>query len=96
MFKIIYMKADYEPWWKFDGWEDHIVSVHEFEEEKQFQLALTEIMNDFRQSYANEACKNEYYYAFWSEDECEFCEACDEDAQIYHGIILQTPDMVSK
>ncbi|MET0960338.1 MAG: DUF1033 family protein, partial [Psychrobacillus psychrotolerans] len=25
MFEVIYMKADYEPWWLFEGWEQHIV-----------------------------------------------------------------------
>ena len=25
MFEIIYMKADFEPWWAFEGWEEHII-----------------------------------------------------------------------
>lgn len=95
MYKIIYMKADYEPWWQFEGWEEHIVSIQEFEHEQQFDEALTAKITRFRDTYDNEVLKKERFYAFWSEDESEFCEACDDDAQIYHGIIVLTPETVS-
>ena len=94
MYKIIYMKADYEPWWQFDGWEEHILSEKAFENEEQFMKAFESLVEQFRQKYDFEACKNERFYAFWSEEESEFCEACDEDVQIYHGIILLTPETV--
>lgn len=88
MYKIIYMKADYEPWWQFEGWEEHIVCETSFENEQQFQNAFSELVEQFRTRYEHEACKQDRFYAFWSEDETEFCEACDDDAQIYHGIIV--------
>ena len=29
MFEVIYMKADYEPWWMFEGWEEMIrITTH--------------------------------------------------------------------
>ena len=95
MYKIIYMKADFEPWWQFDGWQEHIVSVQQYEDEEQFRLAFANIFEDFRQKYDYEACKENRYFAFWSADECEFCEACDEDAQIYHGLIVMTPNPIA-
>ena len=95
MYKIIYIKADYEPWWQFDGWEEHIVSTQDFESEQQFKDAFTQLIGQFRQKYDNEACKRERYFAFWSEEEIQFCEACDEDTQIYHGIIIQTREAVT-
>ncbi|HEY4623541.1 DUF1033 family protein [Solibacillus sp. FSL R7-0668] len=91
MYKIIYMKADYEPWWQFEGWEAFIVSEQIFETAEQFQEAYEGILENFRQQYDNEATKDERYYAFWSDDECEYCEACDDEAQVYHGIIVETP-----
>lgn len=96
MYKIIYMRADFEPWWQFEGWEEHIVFIQEYDDEKQFQLALAQIIEDFRQNYDFEACKEERFFAFWSEDECEFCEACDEDTQVYHGLIVMTPNLTAK
>lgn len=95
MYKIIYMKADYEPWWQFEGWEEFIVSEMQFDNEQLFLKEYNEMFESFRRKYDNEASKNERFFAFWSEDECEFCEACDEDAQIYHGIILLTPNKIS-
>ena len=32
MFEVIYMKAEFEPWWMFDGWEETILSRHSFDE----------------------------------------------------------------
>ena len=94
MYKIIYMKADYEPWWQFDGWEEHIISESCFDNEQDFQDAFTQLVTDFRARYENETCKQDRFYAFWSDDETEFCEACDDDAQIYHGIIVSASEGV--
>ncbi|MFC7687139.1 DUF1033 family protein [Ureibacillus sp. GCM10028918] len=88
MYQIIYMKADYEPWWKFEGWESNIISTSEFETEKEFQENLQETLLDFRQKFEHEASKEDKYYAFWTEEEREYCEACEDDIQIFHGIIV--------
>lgn len=95
MYKLIYMKADYEPWWQFEGWEDHIVSCESFETEEQLKIALHKMLSEFRLRYENEQLKKEDYYAFWSEDESEYCESCDEDTQIYHGVIAVRTSAVS-
>lgn len=95
MYKIIYMKADFEPWWQFEGWESTIISIKAFDSEHQFELALQEILTEFRLAYGSEQSKDGKFFAFWNEDECEYCEACDEDAQWYHGIIVEHP-VISK
>lgn len=92
MYKIIYMKADYEPWWQFEGWEEHIISESSYDDEQAFQDALSQLVIEFRARYENETCKQDRFYAFWSDDETEFCEACDDDAQIYHGIIVSVSE----
>ena len=38
--------------------------------------------------YKNESEKKNCFFAFWSENEKISCEACSDDLQIYHGIIL--------
>ncbi|WP_230874960.1 DUF1033 family protein [Lysinibacillus cavernae] len=87
MYTIIYMKADYEPWWKFEGWEAFIQTQDTFEAKELFERALQQKLSHFRSSYDNEATKEGQYWAFWSEDESFYCDACDDDAQVYHGII---------
>lgn len=82
------MKADYEPWWMFEGWESNIVKTSQFENEQDFQQCLQETLRDFRQKYQHEASKEDKYFAFWTDEEREYCEACEDDIQIYHGIII--------
>lgn len=69
MYTILYMKADYEPWWKFEGWEAFIQTNETFATEEQFKLALAQKLEHFRLTYDNEATKEGKYWAFWSEDE---------------------------
>lgn len=90
MYKIIYMVADFEPWWLFEGWESSIISIEEYQSEVELHNALETKLNDFRKKYQHEASKEKRFFAFWNEDEVEFCEACDDDSQIYHGIIVET------
>ncbi|WP_409369511.1 DUF1033 family protein [Lysinibacillus sp. 38-6] len=87
MYTILYMKADYEPWWKFEGWEAFIQTKETFDTKEQFEQALQRKLKQFRLAYEHEASKEGGYWAFWSEDESFYCEACDDDAQVYHGII---------
>lgn len=89
MYKIIYMKADYEPWWKFEGWESNIIYTKSFESEEELNRELKQIIENFRQKFKNEASKENKYFAFWSNDEVSFCEACGDDSQTYHGIIVE-------
>lgn len=88
MYDVIYMKADYEPWWMFDGWEETICSRHTFESLQEAEAFLKVTLATFRQQYECEAVKKDCFYAFWSECEKVFCEGCDEDLQLYHGIIF--------
>ena len=64
MYTIIYMKADYEPWWKFEGWEAFIQTHDTFEAKEQFELALQHKLAHFRSTYDNEAVKDGQYWAF--------------------------------
>lgn len=89
MYKIIYMKADFEPWWLFEGWESHIVSTYQYNCLEEYEQALNTLLTKLRSQFEHEEIRKERYIAFWNEEECEFCEGCDEDVQIYHGIVLE-------
>ena len=89
MYKIIYMKADFEPWWLFEGGESHIVSTYQYNNFDEYEEALNNLLAKFRSKYKYEEIRKERFIAFWNEEECEFCEGCDEHVQIYHGIILE-------
>ena len=87
MFEVIYMKADYEPWWLFEGWEQHIVDKYTFENEVDAQSFLNRKLKELRENFPQEKERDQKFWAFWSPKEVCFCESCDDDLQIYHGII---------
>lgn len=83
------MKADYEPWWQFDGWEEYIVEVKIFEDYEKAKSYLNKTIECFKKKYMHYNQKKDRFWAFWSDDEIQFCEACDDDIQTYHGIIWE-------
>lgn len=89
MYKIIYMKADYEPWWQFEGWEETIIEEKVFENIEEAKIFLKEILNRFEKKYPHHDHRKERFWAFWTDDEIQFCEACADDIRTYHGIIWQ-------
>lgn len=89
MFKIIYMKADYEPWWEFEGWEEMIEETFHFSTEDEYNNGVQKLLTQFREKYENEEMKKGKYIAFWNESESQYCEACEEDVQIFHGLIFE-------
>lgn len=95
VFKLIYMKADYEPWWQFEGWEAFVEEELLFETEQALDEALHEKLRSFRSKYEHEQQKEARFFAFWSEDEREYCEACDDESQIFHGLIIIKPISVA-
>lgn len=88
LYEVIYMKADFEPWWMFDGWEETVISRQSFNDLNNAINYLDEQLMEFRKRFKNENMQKQYCYAFWTEEEKQFCEACDDDLQIFHGLFL--------
>jgi hypothetical protein len=87
LFEIVYMKADFEPWWMFEDWEETIIFRKSFEEEAEAKKFLAGQLAELLEKTEQATQKNDCYFAFWSKNEKRFCESCDEDLQIFHGII---------
>ena len=90
MYEVIYMKADYEPWWAFEGWEDHVLERVSFEKEEDARLYLDNRLIEFRRKFPKEESREDRFWAFWSVKEQCYCESCEDDLQIFHGIIWKT------
>lgn len=88
MYEVIYMKAEYEPWWLFEGWEETIQQTIRCHTMSEAQAVLVKLIEGFRTKYEREMLKDECFYAFWTEEERIFCEGCDEDLQIFHGAFI--------
>ena len=82
------MRAEFEPWWMFDGWEDDVLLREKFDCILAAENRLNEHLNSFRTKFKHEQQKKQCFYAFWSEEERSFCEACDDELQIFHGLFI--------
>ena len=91
MYKLILMKADYEPWWNFDDIEEKYTEVKHYPSIETYEQEAMGILGNYRLNYKFEKSKEGKYFAFWNEGEVAFCEGCDENLQIYNGIIFSHP-----
>lgn len=87
MYSVVYMKADYEPWYQFEEWQSHILDSWSFQTETEAQAFLVHKVEEFKESYTFSKEKNGFY-AFWDGKEVCYCEDCEEDLQLYHGLFI--------
>ena len=64
MNEVIYMKAGYEPWWMFSGWEDTIVEKKGFGNDEDAKVYLNSLLQEFRLKYPNEDSQKGAFWAF--------------------------------
>ncbi|MGR3764598.1 DUF1033 family protein [Rossellomorea sp. NS-SX7] len=86
--KVIMTHSDAEPWWFFENWTRDIVTEWEFDNQKEAIRKYLDESERLSREYPNMKTKKYNSIAFWDESEVLFCEACDDDLQMYHGIIL--------
>lgn len=87
-YEVVYMKADYEPWWMFEDWEKTIQSRQAFETANEALEYLFDLKKKFGAKYKYQEERKDCFFAYWTDSERIFCEGCDEDLQMYHGIIF--------
>lgn len=87
MYEIIYIKADYEPWWMFDDWEQMVQTRKAFDNIVEAKAYLDELNALFINKFTCFEMRKNKFFAYWSPQERIFCEGCDDNLQIFHGII---------
>lgn len=88
MYQIYLMEGEYEPWWFFDGWKNMIVEEKNFSDFDEATSSYDEFCKKFAQKYPFHKTKQPFLTAFWDEEEAQYCETCEDDIQIYHGVML--------
>jgi hypothetical protein len=86
--KVIITKSNVEPWWFFENWEEDIEKQWTFSKKEEATEKFIDELKMLREQYPSIKEKNLTTVAFWNPEEIEFCETCDDDLQIYHGLIL--------
>ena len=89
MFEVIYMKADYEPWWMFEGLgrNDSYHDAH-FDDVTLAHEYCEGLLAELRGKHKNEAMKKDCFFAFWSDNENDSVKVCDEDLQCFMELSL--------
>lgn len=88
MYQVYLTEGEYEPWWFFDDWKTLIIEEKTF---KNLEEAVEEYNSEFfklSNTYPYQKTKKSFLTAFWCDEEKVFCESCDDDIQIYHGVML--------
>jgi len=88
MFHIVIIKADYEGWWLFDGWQDDITERYTFQNEVEMKFKYDELINDMKKTYHSFKKGKHEMVAFFNGCDLEYCDDCGEDIQIYYTPIM--------
>jgi hypothetical protein len=89
--KVVRIKGEAEPWWFFPDWEKDIAEENAFPTEKEAFRQFINLVKISKHKYDHFKEKKNTV-AFWNAGEKVFCEACDDDLQLYHGLILLKDD----
>lgn len=88
MWTVVKIRADYEGWWLFSDWTDHIVEQYHFENYEKMLNYYQSIIENSKKHYDNFLVGKYNIHAFYNNCELGFCEDCDEDLQIFYSYIV--------
>lgn len=88
MWTVAKIRADYEGWWLFSDWTDHIVEQYDFETYDEMLNFYTSLILKSKNSFDNYLVGKYNIHAFYNNCELGFCEDCDEDLQIFYSFIV--------
>ncbi|MCE5006147.1 regulatory protein MsaA [Staphylococcus equorum] len=88
MWTVAKIRADYEGWWLFSDWTDHIVEQRNFETYNEMLSQYQSIILKCKKDYDNYLVGKYNIHAFYNNCDLGFCEDCDEDLQIFYSFIV--------
>lgn len=84
MFKIVILRADYEGWWLFEGWQEDIIRQFSYESETAMKEAYRDLIQKMKEQFHSFKEGKYSLLAFFNSCEMENCEDCGEDLQIFY------------
>ncbi|MFI8687346.1 DUF1033 family protein [Rossellomorea sp. NPDC077527] len=86
--RVMTTKSDAEPWWFFEGWELDILKDWTLYSRQEAVALFLKEMKRLSDNFPKSRTKKFNSIAFWNPDEVDFCEACDDDLQVFYGLII--------
>ena len=87
MYEIFYIKGFEEPWWMFEGWEKDIVEKKTFDDLEKAHAYFEDMAKVLAEKFSSQKSAGQGAIAFWNDGDLAFCEDCEENLQIYHGLL---------
>ena len=88
MWTVAKIRADYEGWWLFSDWTDHIIEQHDFNTYEEMMTCYKSLLNKSKIDYDNYLVGKHNIHAFYNNCELGFCKDCYEDLQIFYSYIV--------
>ncbi|PTK88617.1 hypothetical protein BUZ05_13065, partial [Staphylococcus gallinarum] len=82
MWTVAKIRADYEGWWLFSDWTDHIIEQHDFNTYEEMMTCYKSLLNKSKIDYDNYLVGKHNIHAFYNNCELGFRKDCDEALQI--------------
>lgn len=87
MYQIKTIRADFEGWWLFEGWQQLVIGTIDCATNEEFMEMYQDELINMRNKYHHEVIGKYNIHAFYNHCDVFFCEDCDEDLQIYYSLI---------
>lgn len=88
MWTVTKIRTDYEGWWLFSDWTDHIIEEYHFSNFTDMMMKYSCMIHQCRCAFDNYRVGKYNIHAFYNSCDLNFCEDCDEDMQIFYSIIV--------
>lgn len=86
--EVITTKGEAEPWWFFKGWQESIIETRYFKDQSSASSYYLQQFASLKTKYQFAKVKKNTLAAFWNEDEYVYCTSCDDDLQLYYGLLI--------
>lgn len=88
MYEVVIIKADYEGWWLFDGWQEDIIKRYKATDLDNLLDTYNTIIDEMKHKYNSHITGKYNIIAFFNACDLEYCEDCEEDMQIYYTPLM--------
>ncbi|MBM7717380.1 DUF1033 family protein [Siminovitchia sp. FSL H7-0308] len=86
--EVIIMKGENEPWWFFPDWKNDILATYVCSDKNSAFMKFGALYKLFVSRFDHVKIKNTSMVAFWKDGDYVYCDPCDEDLQIYYGLLI--------
>lgn len=86
--EVIVMKGDSEPWWFFPEWRKDIIEQYTYSDSEAAIRQYLSLFQRLKEEFEFVKVKKTSLAAFWNKDDISYCEHCDDDLQLYYGLLI--------